>query len=132
MYCENSLFKSSGFWLTSTFTGLLLFFRASASIYMDAIRSIENASCLKPVPFFCDPAMVPRIEASSTLFDPDDRRAALQDMMAELHDLAPTLLLFPEIHTFAYDPAIGPMQFDGELLMLEAIRVGGEEGDSGS
>ena len=118
-------------WFTGDWRGAdILSMNWSSSIYMDAIRSIENASCLKPAPFFCDPTMVPRIEASSTLFEPLERQKELQAMMAQLHDLAPTILLFPEIHTFAFDPALGPLQYDGEMLMLDAIRMGEEDEES--
>lgn len=120
-----------GMWFSGDWQGAdVLAMNWSSSIYMDAIRSIENASCLKASPFFCDPAMVPRIEASNSLFGVEERRSALQEMMAELHDLAPTILLFPEIHTFAFDPALGPLKFDGEMLRLDAIRMGAVEGES--
>lgn len=115
-------------WFTGEWNGAdILAMNWSSSIYMDAIRSIENASCLKPTPFFCQPDMVPRIEATNAIFDEERRRAALQAIMAELHDLSPTLLLFPQVHTFAYDPAIGPLEFDGELLRLDLLKVGNEE-----
>ncbi|MFL2771716.1 MAG: ABC transporter substrate-binding protein [Rhodospirillaceae bacterium] len=115
-----------GMWFSGDWKGAdVLAMNWSSSIYMDAIRSIENASCLKPAPFFCETKMVPRIESSNSLFDPLEREKELQAMMAELHTLAPTILLFPEIHTFAFDSALGPLEFDGEMLRMDAVRMSG-------
>lgn len=115
-------------WFTGDWKGAdVLSMNWSSSIYMDAILSIENVSCLKPGSYFCVPGMVPRIEASGTIFDPLAREMELQAMMAELHDLSPSIVLFPRLFTFAYDPAIGPLKFDGELLMLDAINLGDDD-----
>ncbi len=116
-------------WISQWFTGKwdgadVLSMNWSSAFYLDAIRSIENASCLKPVPFFCVPEMVPKIEASSQMFDPTERERALQDMLMEFYELSPTIMLFPQVFTFAYDPRLESLQFDGEMLMLDALRLG--------
>ena len=121
-------------WISQWFTGEwdgadILSMNWSSAFYLDAIRSIENASCLKLVRFFCAPEMVPKIEASNRMFDPAERERALQDILLELHELSPTIMLFPQVFTFAYDPRLGPLQFDGEMLMLDAL-VLGENGKS--
>ncbi len=78
----------------------------NAGAYRDTIRALEQYSCLKPNPFFCEPSLVPAIEATGTMFDPDTRDRALQDIMAEMHDLAPTIFLISHANTVVARPGI--------------------------
>ena len=71
----------------------------NAGAYRDTIRALEQYSCLKPNPFFCEPSMVPAIEATGSVFDPVVRDRALQDIMVEMHDLAPSIFLISHANT---------------------------------
>ncbi|MDX2225042.1 MAG: ABC transporter substrate-binding protein [Rhodospirillaceae bacterium] len=61
--------------------------------FQDVIRPIEYFSCMKTAKFFCDPEMVPLIEASNREMDPDQRQAKLREIMARMYDAAPALWL---------------------------------------
>jgi peptide/nickel transport system substrate-binding protein len=71
----------------------------NAGAYRDTIRALEQYSCLKPNPYFCEPSMVPAIEATGSMFDPVARDRALQDIMADMHDLAPSIFLISHANT---------------------------------
>jgi peptide/nickel transport system substrate-binding protein len=62
-----------------------------SSAYNDAIRPIVNFSCLKDKPFFCEESIVPLIRQSQVEMDAAKREAILQEIMAKLHDIAPSV-----------------------------------------
>lgn len=68
-------------------------FMWDSGAYADAIRPVRNFSCAKAVPFFCDPEIMPLIEQTDRIMDPEDRVLHLQTVMGEMRELAPALLL---------------------------------------
>ncbi|MCB2108489.1 MAG: hypothetical protein KDE14_12355 [Rhodobacteraceae bacterium] len=64
-----------------------------SAVYGDLMRAIQPFSCRKYGAFFCAPEIEPMIDESQSIFDPMVRERKLQDIMARLHDLAPTLFL---------------------------------------
>ncbi len=95
----------------------------NTSAYMDAIRAIETVSCAKNGVFFCIPEMMAEIEATKTNFDPVSREKQLQDLMAKLHDLAPSLYLFPQTAIFAFSDRVQNITFGRQQLRLEDIEM---------
>ena len=95
----------------------------NTAAYMDAIRAIENVSCEKVGAFFCVPDMMDDIEATRTNFDPVSRERQLQDLMARLHDLAPSLYLFPQTSVFAFSKRVKNITFGRQQLKLEDIEL---------
>lgn len=93
------------------------------STYRDAGRSVETVSCLKVGPFFCVPEMVPEIEAAAADMSPESRRVRLQRLLAQLHDLAASLYLFPQIETMAFAPRVTNLQYDGSNVRIEEIAL---------
>ena len=67
---------------------------------MDAIRSVFNSSCLRAKPWFCGQEIMPLIEQANAEFDPDKRKALLQQILRWYHDEAPSIFLLdnPEIN----------------------------------
>lgn len=61
--------------------------------YNDTGRAIKDFSCLKANPFFCDENVAAQIEASNREMDPVNRDRKLQDIMAAIQHLAPTINL---------------------------------------
>ncbi|MBL8643960.1 MAG: hypothetical protein JNK21_08495 [Rhodospirillaceae bacterium] len=61
------------------------------SSYRDVIRALKYYSCDKPNPFFCEPSLMAQIYTTDTMMDPAQRRAALESIMAQLKELAPSL-----------------------------------------
>ena len=61
--------------------------------YADAIRPVRNFSCAKAVPFFCDESVMPAIEQTDLIMDPDARKQHLQNVLGMMRETAPALLL---------------------------------------
>lgn len=95
----------------------------NTSAYMDAIRAIETVSCAKNGTFFCIPEMMDDIEATKTNFDPVSREKQLQTLMADLHDLAPSLYLFPQTAIFAFADRVQNITFGRQQMKLEDIEM---------
>jgi len=95
----------------------------NTSAYMDAIRAIENVSCSKAGAFFCLPEMMADIDATRTNFDPISREQQLQRLLARLHDLAPSLYLFPQTSIFAFSDRVHNITFGRQQIMIEEIEM---------
>lgn len=74
--------------------------------FQDPIRPIEYFSCIRYRPFFCEQSMVEKIQASSAEMNPELRDIMLQDIMAQLHDLAPAIWLVNAVYTTGYNDRI--------------------------
>lgn len=61
--------------------------------FNDTARALETFSCLRPAPFFCDPAAADLLAASAREMDPVKRTAALRATMARMQELAPAIWL---------------------------------------
>ena len=59
----------------------------------DPIRAIDQFSCGYNAPFFCEPAMMPMIEATRTEMDPLKRDKLMQNLMAKFNDVGVALWL---------------------------------------
>lgn len=94
----------------------------NAGAYRDTIRALEQYSCLKPRPFFCEPSLVPAIEATGAMFDPIKRGRALQDIMAEMHDLAPSIFLISHANTAVARPGITGITMSDRGLGYEKMK----------
>ena len=77
-----------------------------SAVYGDTIRAIEPFSCRKPGRFFCAPDIEPLIDASNANLDPSGRDRQLQQIMARLHDLAPTIFLVNLTTVIASSPRV--------------------------
>lgn len=96
----------------------------NAGAYRDTIRALEQYSCLKPNPFFCEPSMTSAIEATGAMFDPAARNGALQDLMAQMHELAPSIFLVSHANTAVARPGITNITMSDRGLGYEKM---GEE-----
>jgi len=63
----------------------------------DASRFLTFGSCKKPNPYYCDESVVSLLERSDTLFDVDERRKALGELLKVQHDKAANLFLIEQI-----------------------------------
>ena len=77
-----------------------------SAVYGDTIRAIEPFSCRKPGKFFCAPDLEPLIDASNANLDPAGRERQLQQIMARLHDEAPTIFLVNLTTVIAFSPRV--------------------------
>jgi peptide/nickel transport system substrate-binding protein len=90
--------------------------------FMDTARGFETYSCVRPDPFFCEPSVVPDIEAAAQEFDVEKRRAILQKLAMDFHELAPTLFLFPTTNNLTYSPDVVPAEIIGIRSRAETMR----------
>lgn len=119
-------------WVRKFFTGDwgeadVLSMTWTTGAYSDTIRAIETFSCAKPGAFFCVQDMMPRIEESNRTFDPLARERMLQDMMADLHDLAPSLFLYPFAVIVAHHPSVENVVIGPGGLMFDRMRLRNQE-----
>ena len=115
-------------WVRKFFTGDwgeadVLSMTWTTGAYSDTIRAIETFSCAKPGAFFCLPELMPFIEESNRTFDVAMRERMLQDLMASLHDLAPSIFLYPYAVIVAHRPGIENVALGPGGLMFDRIHV---------
>ena len=60
----------------------------------DALRNMRGNSCLRPVPWYCDPYIVPTIEEAWAQTEMASRIAMTKELMAYGHDTAQGLFLY--------------------------------------
>lgn len=94
-----------------------------SSAYNDAIRPIVNFSCLKDKPFFCEESIVPLIRQSQTEMDSATREALLQEIMAKLHDIAPSLWIATGSATYAMTDKIATFAARPHGIYYERITL---------
>lgn len=83
--------------VTGTFDGSAFSMGFSLSPSRDPQNALSMHSCLRAVPWHCDEAVVPLIEAARNEFDADKRVAILQDIMRIFHETAPMLYLYESV-----------------------------------
>ena len=111
-------------WNTGDWNGADMIPFSWTSTYRDAGRAIETVSCAKAGAFFCLPELMPRINAAAQELDRDKRRMSLQQLLAELRDLAPSINLFPQVETVAYRKRIETLPFEAGYYRIEKIKLG--------
>ena len=91
--------------------------------YWDVIRAIEIFSCKKPGAFFCEPDMMPLIDATHGMFDEEERERTLQSLSKTMHDLAPTIFLHQLVDIVAVNDRLGPLPFRHKQLAVDQLRL---------
>ena len=91
--------------------------------YNDAIRFMVFTSCKKPNPYFCDESVVPLIDKSDTLFDVDERRKALNELLAIHHDLAPSIFLVESFDLAGYSKRLNGFENLGKTFNYDKISI---------
>lgn len=91
--------------------------------YADAIRPVRNFSCVKAVPFFCDRTIMPLIEQTDTIMDPDDRVLHLQTVMREMRALAPALLLTTATQRVATSQRVRDISLNPPNIAYHTIKL---------
>lgn len=84
--------------------------------YMDAGRAVESYTCARPGPFFCAPEVEKLLAQSNVEFDEAKREKQLQQALALLHDLAPSIYLFPQTEIMALSKDVLNTPFRGRFL----------------
>ncbi|MFL2770966.1 MAG: ABC transporter substrate-binding protein [Rhodospirillaceae bacterium] len=95
----------------------------STGAYSDTIRAIETFSCNKPGAFFCAPELLSIIESSNQTFNATRREQHLRTIMGRLHNLAPSIFLYPHSIVIAHDPSVRNVVVGSGGFMFERMRV---------
>lgn len=95
----------------------------NAASYWDVIRAIEIFSCKKTGAFFCAPDLMPAINASHGMFDPEERSLTLQGLSQNMHDLAPSLFLVHIVDVIAASDKFGELPFRHKQLAVDKLRL---------
>lgn len=85
--------------MTGSFVGEAFGMRYDFKPTLDALRAIPSHSCIRAVPWNCDPAVMPLIEDVQREFDPERRLKLLREIMRIYHEDA-TMLYIAEAVEF--------------------------------
>ncbi len=88
----------------------------NGATYMDAGRAVESYTCIKSGAFFYAPEVEKLLALSNMEFDVAKREQQLQQALTMLHDLAPSIYLFPQTEIMALSPKVGKPVFQGRFL----------------
>jgi ABC-type transport system substrate-binding protein len=108
---------------TGTFDGSAFSMEFDFSPTLDPQRSLGTHSCLRAVPWHCDPAVMPLIEASRSEFDARKREEILQRIMRVYHDTAPMLYLYESVHFDALRARVRNYQPVNRIINYESITL---------
>lgn len=95
----------------------------NASPNNDVLRPIEYYSCALRRAFFCEPEVMPKIEAVATELDPEVRMRLLQELAVTLHELAPSLFLVEQIVLYASNDAVRRLDIANRIPVYETLEV---------
>ncbi len=90
---------------------------------LDAMRPVPMHSCLRLVPWHCDPATVPLIEAAQREFDPVRRLALLQDIMRIYHEDPTMLYLYETMHFDGVNKRVRNFEPVNRIINYHEIQV---------
>jgi len=93
----------------------------NGAAYWDVIRAIEIFSCKKPGVFFCEPSLMPRINASHGMFNTEERENTLQELSQQMHDLAPAIFLIQLVDIVSVSSQLGPLVFRHKQLAVDQL-----------
>jgi len=91
----------------------------------DPIRAVDQFSCGYNAPFFCEPEMMPLIDATRTEMDPMKRDKLMQSVMAEFNARGVALWLVEFSAITGLSPRIGRYEMrDGLVVKYETLEMG--------
>lgn len=91
--------------------------------YYDVTRAMEDFSCGRRVPFFCDEAITAELNAAREIMDDDQRLAAYQALGRRYRDAAPSVFLIEHQDLFAYGPQVSQVKIRHRVPVYEAMRL---------
>ena len=87
----------------------------------DVSRSVEYFSCLRPNPFFCDERITKLIKKSKLKSSHKDRNIDLRNIMKELNEIAPSILLTSQPVITASTNKLSSIKMEPSGLNFESI-----------
>lgn len=90
---------------------------------LDGLATIAGSSCLRPNTWFCDPEIVPQIEAALVEKSFKRRTAMVEDLMVYGHDAALGLFLYESATFTATADGVDGFGTHGPFILYEAVRL---------
>ncbi|MEN5147030.1 ABC transporter substrate-binding protein [Brevundimonas diminuta] len=104
---------------TNNWAGEALALSWNSFQYYDVTRSMEDFSCLRPTPFFCDTDITEKLQVAREIMDDSLRLKAYQELGRLYHDAAPSLFLIEHQDLFAYSPRVGNVKIRHRVPVYE-------------
>ncbi len=86
---------------------------------LDALRPLRLHSCQWRVPWNCDPAIMPLLEAAQAEFDPGKRLDLTRQVMRRWHDDAPAIFLFDIVGSTGLGPRVTGWRVENNLIRYD-------------
>lgn len=90
---------------------------------MDALETLRGGSCLRTDGWYCDPAIVPQIEAAMAEHILERRTAMVKDLMAHAHDTAHGLFLYEAASFTAFSNKVQGYGTHGSFILYENVKM---------
>ena len=91
--------------------------------YYDVTRAMNDFSCARRVPFFCDKVLTERFQAARAIQDEAERLAAYQALARAYHEAAPSVFLVEHRDLFAYSPRLEGVRIRHRVPVYEEIVI---------
>ncbi len=90
---------------------------------LDGLSVIAGNSCLRPNSWYCDPDIVPQIEAALAEPSFERRTTLVKDLMAYAHDSAVGLFLYESATFTALGPGVEDFGTHGSFVLYENVSI---------
>lgn len=91
---------------TNSWAGEALALSWNSFQYYDVTRSMEDFSCLRPTPFFCDTVITEKLKTAREIMNDNERLKAYQELSRLYREAAPSLFLIEHQDLFAHAPRV--------------------------
>ena len=95
----------------------------NAAPYMDSIRPYTYMSCMKRPAHYCDPEVMPLIEASNAEFDREKRKAILLKLHEMTRDRPPALFLVEQVDVTGVSARVQGFRYTNRIVQYEAVTL---------
>lgn len=108
---------------TNSWAGEALALSWNSFQYYDVTRAMEDFSCMRPTPFFCDTAITDKLKVAREIMDDDERLKAYQALGRLYREAAPSLFLIEHQDLFAYAPRVGHVKIRHRVPVYEEMTL---------
>lgn len=109
--------------VTGSFAGQAFGMQYDFRPTLDALRPIPSHSCIRVVPWNCDPAVMPLIEAAQQEFDPKRRLKLLQEIMRVYHEDAVMLYVAETVNVDGLSKRVRGYEPVNRIINYHQIRL---------
>ncbi|HEY4585255.1 MAG TPA: hypothetical protein VIG84_02560, partial [Brevundimonas sp.] len=108
---------------TNSWAGEALALSWNSFQYYDVTRAMEDFSCMRPTPFFCDTAITDKLKIAREIMDDDERLKAYKALGRLYREAAPALFLIEHQDLFAYAPRVGHVKIRHRVPVYEEMTL---------